>query len=76
MFFDRLLLGEIDMYNIVLFLCLVNIGYSGMISILYVNSVVDVFIVICQNINLNKGGKFMFKEMFLDYFCIGMDYVI
>lgn len=47
MFFDRLLLGEIDMYNIVLFLCLVNIGYSGMISILYVNSVVDVFIVIC-----------------------------
>ncbi len=53
---DRLLLGEIDTHNTALFLRLANTGHSGMISTLHANSVVDAFIAICQNINLNKGG--------------------
>ncbi|MEJ8624914.1 CpaF/VirB11 family protein [Helicobacter pylori] len=73
---DRLLLGEIDTHNTALFLRLANTGHSGMISTLHANSVVDAFIAICQNINLNKGGKPTPKETLLDYFCTGMDYVI
>ncbi|PUD79766.1 hypothetical protein C2R62_03135 [Helicobacter pylori] len=73
---DRLLLGEIDTHNTALFLRLANTGHSGMISTLHANSVADAFIAICQNINLNKGGKPTPKETLLDYFCTGMDYVI
>ncbi len=73
---DRLLLGEIDTHNTALFLRLANTGHSGMISTLHANSVVDAFITICQNINLNKGGKPTPKETLLDYFCTSMDYVI
>ncbi|WRA32271.1 Flp pilus assembly complex ATPase component TadA [Helicobacter pylori] len=72
----RLLLGELDTRNTSLFLRLSNTGHSGMISTLHANSVVDAFIAICQNINLNKGGKPTPKETLLDYFCTGMDYVI
>ncbi len=73
---DRLLLGELDTHNTALFLRLANTGHSGMISTLHANSVADAFIAICQNINLNKGGKPTPKETLLDYFCTGMDYVI
>lgn len=74
MIFKRFLFGEFDIRNIFLFLRFFNIGYSGMISILYVNSIKDVFEVIFMNMVISRNEVNLI--VFLNYFCVGIDYLI
>lgn len=50
MSFDRFMVGEIDIWNVMFFLRFGNIGYKGMVFILYVDSVYGVIEVIVLNL--------------------------
>ncbi|MCI7484347.1 ATPase, T2SS/T4P/T4SS family [Helicobacter sp. 10-6591] len=72
---DRLLLGEIDTRNTMLFLRLNNTGHSGSISTLHANSVEDAIYAITMNAKFS-GANDVSNEAIVDYFIAAIDYVI
>lgn len=71
---DRLLLGEIDTRNTMLFLRLNNTGHSGSISTLHANSVEDAIHAITMNAKFS--GAEATNEAIVEYFIAAIDYVI
>lgn len=71
---DRLLLGEIDTRNTMLFLRLNNTGHSGSISTLHANSVEDAIHAITMNAKFS--GANATNEAIVEYFIAAIDYVI
>ncbi len=71
---DRLLLGEIDTRNTMLFLRLNNTGHSGSISTLHANSVEDAIHAITMNAKFS--GANATNEAIVEYFISAIDYVI
>lgn len=71
---DRLLLGEIDTRNTMLFLRLNNTGHSGSISTLHANSVEDAIHAITMNAKFS--GAEATNEAIVEYFISAIDYVI
>lgn len=71
---DRLLLGEIDTRNTMLFLRLNNTGHSGSISTLHANSVEDAIHAITMNAKFS--GADATNEAIVEYFIAAIDYVI
>ncbi|TLD95412.1 ATPase [Helicobacter jaachi] len=72
---DRLLLGEIDTRNTMLFLRLNNTGHSGSISTLHANGVKDAIYAITMNAKFG-GASNVSDEAIIDYFIAAIDYVI
>ena len=72
---DRLLLGEIDTRNTMLFLRLNNTGHSGSISTLHANSVEDAIYAITLNAKFSQKAQ-VSDETLIDYFIAAIDYVI
>lgn len=73
---QRLLLGEIDTKNVMLFLRLGNTGHSGMISTIHSDSVVDAVKAVSLNIKMSAGSKDIDTESIEDYFKTAVDYII
>lgn len=71
---DRLLVGEIDTRNTMLFLRLNNTGHSGSISTLHANSVEDTIYAITMNTKFS--GTNATDETIIQYFIAAIDYVI
>ena len=71
---DRLLVGELDTRNTLLFLRLNNTGHSGSISTLHANSVEDSIHAITMNTKFS--GINASDETIIDYFISAIDYVI
>lgn len=71
---DRLLVGEIDTRNTMLFLRLNNTGHSGSISTLHANSVEDAIYAITMNTKFS--GTNATDETIIQYFIAAIDYVI
>lgn len=71
---DRLLLGEIDTRNTMLFLRLNNTGHSGSISTLHANSVEDAIHAITMNAKFS--GAEATNEAIVEYLIAAIDYVI
>lgn len=72
---DRILLGEIDTRNTMLFLRINNTGHSGSISTLHANSVEDAIHAITLNAKFS-GANGMTNANIIDYFVASIDYVI
>lgn len=73
---QRLLLGEIDTRNAMLFLRLGNTGHSGMISTIHSNSVADALKAISLNIKMYSSSKDIDANNIQEYFKSAVDYVI
>ncbi|MCE3040022.1 ATPase, T2SS/T4P/T4SS family [Helicobacter anatolicus] len=73
---QRLLLGEIDTRNVMLFLRLANTGHSGMISTLHANSPKEAIEAISMNIKMASGNKDIDYSAVEKYFKSGIDYII
>lgn len=71
---DRILVGEIDTRNTMLFLRLNNTGHSGSISTLHANSVEDAIYAITMNTKFN--GTNATDETIIQYFIAAIDYVV
>ncbi|MBR2112203.1 MAG: Flp pilus assembly complex ATPase component TadA [Helicobacter sp.] len=71
---DRILVGEIDTRNTMLFLRLNNTGHSGSISTLHANSVEDAIYAITMNTKFS--GTNATDETIIQYFISAIDYVI
>ena len=73
---QRLLLGEIDTRNAMLFLRLGNTGHSGMISTIHANSPLDAIKAISLNIKMASGSKDIDQEVVEEYFRSAVDFII
>lgn len=72
---ERLMLGEIDTRNAMLFLRFGNTGHRGMVSTLHANSVNSVIEAIALNIKISKGSN-LELETVEQYFKSAIDVVI
>lgn len=72
---DRILLGEIDTRNTMLFLRINNTGHSGSISTLHANSVEDAIYAITMNAKFS-GANDVSDKAILDYFIASIDFII
>ncbi|MCE3037691.1 ATPase, T2SS/T4P/T4SS family [Helicobacter anatolicus] len=73
---QRLLLGEVDTRNVMLFLRLSNTGHSGMISTIHANSPKEAIEAISMNIKMASGNKDIDYSAVEKYFKSGIDYII
>lgn len=73
---QRLLLGEIDTRNTMLFLRLGNTGHEGMISTLHANSIADALKAISLNIKMYRGAKDIDAKNVEAYFKSAVHYII
>ncbi|WP_163499176.1 CpaF/VirB11 family protein [Helicobacter suis] len=72
---DRLMVGEIDTRNALLFLRLANTGHKGMLSTLHANSIFQVLEAIALNIEMGHKAKFDL-EVVEKYFKSAVDVLI